>query len=91
MQELLKLNEEIEDLEDDYVTAELQYENQKAKMLIYTDFGMVLGKAKPTVAEKEAFVNTQCADLKQDYQMLGVIIGSKKRELEIRLRFAGDE
>ena len=91
MNELLELNQEIEDLEDDYVIAKLEYETKKADLLINTDFGIALGKAKPTVGEKDAYVTLQCADEKQAYKMIGNVIGSKKRELEIRLRFVGDE
>lgn len=89
--ELLKLNEEIEDLEETYVELKLYYENKKAELLLTTDFSAELGKAKPTVAEKDSWVKLQCADIEKDYRMIGVTIGSKKRMLDIMLKFVGDD
>lgn len=90
-QMLLELNDEIEDLENTYVELKLYYETKKAELLLNTDFGAELGKAKPTVAEKDSWVKLQCADIEKDYRMIGVTIGSKKRELDIRMKFVGDE
>ncbi len=89
--ELLKLNKDIEELEIEYVNAKLTAERKKADLLINTDFSGELGKAKPTVAEKDSWVKLQCLDEEQDYRMLKAIIGVKKRELEIRLKFVGEE
>lgn len=90
-EELLKLNEQIKDTEDSYVKAKLVYETEKARLLLETDFGVVIGKAKPTVAEKDAWVKLQCKELEENYKYIGVTIGSLKRKLDILLKFVGDE
>lgn len=87
---LLELNEEIEDLEDTYVEAKLEYECKKAELLLGTDFAAAIGKAKPTVAEKDAYVKLQCKPEEERYKYLGVTIGSKKRQLDILLNGAGE-
>lgn len=89
-QELLELNEEIEDLEDSYVEAKLVYEFKKAELLLGTDFAAVIGKAKPTVAEKDAYVTLECREEKERYKFLGVTISSKKRQLDILLKGTGE-
>ena len=90
-EELLQLNEEIETLEDEYVDSKLEYETRKADLLINTDFQLAIGKAKPTVGEKDAWVKLECADLEQAYKNLGVTIGSLKRKLDILSKFVGDD
>ena len=85
-QELLELNDEIEDLEDSYVEAKLDYEYKKAELLLGIDFAAAIGKAKPTVAEKDAYVKLECKAEEERYKYLGVTISSKKRQLEILLK-----
>lgn len=87
-EELLELNEEIEILENDYVDMKLEYELRKAELLLNTDFATVIGKAKPTVAEKDAWVKLQTVEDEKAYRQLGVIIASKKRRLDI---LSGDD
>ena len=89
--ELLELNVKITEMEDEYINAKLYYETKKAELLLTTDFGVELGKAKPTVAEKDAWVKMQCSDDEANYKYVGVTIGSMKRELEIRLKMCGDD
>lgn len=88
--ELLQLNEEIEDLEDSYVEAKINYEIKKAKLLLWTNFGAAIGKAKPTVADKEAYVKLECKKEEERYRYLGVTISSKKRQLDILLKGTGE-
>ena len=52
-----ELNGEIEEMETDYWNSKFDYEQQRANLLLGTDFGAVIGKAKPTVAEKDAYIN----------------------------------
>lgn len=89
--ELLELNDVITDLEDNYISAKLDYELTKANYQIGIDWSNVLGKAKPTVAEKEAWIKLECKDSEENYKLIGVELASKKRQLEILLRFVGGE
>ena len=89
--ELLNLNDEIYDLEETYVELKMNYEKKKADLLLNTDFGIAIGKAKPTVAEKDAFVKLNCLKEEEDYKLCGMQIGNKKRELEIKLKVCGDD
>ena len=86
--ELLQLNDDIEVLEDDYVGMKLEYEIKKANLLLNTDFASAIGKAKPTVAEKDAYVKLQTVEDERAYKQLGVTIGSMKRKLDI---LSGDD
>ena len=90
-EELLQLNDDIEVLEDEYVDMKLEYELKKSKMLLETDFATAIGKAKPTVAEKDAYVKLQTVEDERAYKKVGVTIGAMKRKLEILLKFVGDD
>lgn len=86
--ELLMFNDVLEEMEQEYVDMKLEYEMKKADLLLNTDFGTAIGKAKPTVAEKDAYVKLQTIEDERAYRQLGVTIGSKKRQLEI---ISGDD
>ena len=87
-EELLELNKEIEVAESEYVDMKLEYELKKSELLLNTDFAVALGKAKPTVGEKDAFVKRATAEDERAYKQLGVTIGSLKRQLDI---LSGDD
>ena len=90
-EELLELNQEIDDMMDEYINAKMYYETKKAELLLGTDFGAVLGKAKPTVAEKEAYLSLELKDDKANYKYIKATVDSLKRKLEILLMFVGDD
>ena len=56
-----ELNEEIRFMEENYWTAKCDYEQQRADILLNTDFASVIGKAKPTVAEKMLILSKKSA------------------------------
>ena len=87
-EELLELDREIEVAESEYVDMKLEFELKKANLLLNTDFASAIGKAKPTVAEKDAWVKRQIIEDERAYKQLGVTIGSLKRKLDI---LAGDD
>lgn len=87
-EELLQLNDDIEVLEDEYVDMKLEFEIKKAKLLLETDFATAIGKAKPTVAEKDAYVKLQTVEDERAYKQVGVTIGAMKRKLDI---LSGDD
>ena len=88
--EIRKLNDEIEEMETDYWTAKCDYEMQKANLLLGTDFASVIGKAKPTVAEKDSWIETQIGELKLNYRMIRTTLESKKRLFQVMLKEIGD-
>lgn len=90
-EELLELNKELEDLEATYVESKLEFETKKADLLLNTDFPTEIGKAKPTVGEKDAWIKLQTAEDERRVKDLGVIIGSRKRIYEILLKAVGDD
>lgn len=87
-EELLELDREIEVAESEYVDMKLEYEIKKANLLLNTDFASAIGKAKPTVAEKDAWVKRQIIEDERVYKQLRVTIDSLKRKLDI---LSGDD
>lgn len=88
-EEIRELNEEIEDMEKDYWNMKYDYEDEKAELLLGTDFGSVIGKSKPTVAEKDSWIETQIGEKRLHYRELRAEIDSKKRLFQIMLTELG--
>ena len=87
-EELLELDREIEVAESEYVDMKLEYELKKANLLLNTDFASAIGKAKVTVAEKDAWVKRQIIEDERASKQLRVTIDSLKRKLDI---LSGDD
>ena len=85
-----KLNDEIEKLENDYWNSKYDYEMQRANILLGTDFASVIGKAKPTVAEKDAYIEQTIGELRLNYRELRTTLESKKRLFQVMLKEIGD-
>ena len=85
-----KLNDEIEEMETDYWNKKFEYEQERADILLGTDFGAVIGKAKPTVAEKDAYIEQTIGELRLQYRELRTNLESKKRLFQIMLKEIGD-
>ena len=85
-----KLNDEIEEMETDYWNSKFEYEQERADILLGTDFGAVIGKAKPTVAEKDAYIEQTIGELRLQYRELRATLESKKRLFQIMLKEIGD-
>ena len=90
-EEIRKLNDEIEDLEDDYWNEKFDYEQRRADILLDTDFATEIGKAKPTIAEKDAYIEQQIGERRLNYRMIRTTLDSKKRLFQIMLKELGDE
>ena len=88
--EIRKLNEEIEELEDGYWEFKGDYEQDKANILLNTDWATAIGKAKPTVAEKDAYIEMELGDRRVHYHKLRNEIDMKKRLFQIMLKEIGD-
>lgn len=89
-EEIRLLSDEIQDFEKEYYHQKFDYEQSKAEMQLYTDFAELLGKAKPTVAEKEAYIEMEIGDKKLAYRMLRAELEAKKRLFQVMLREIGD-
>ena len=90
-EKIRKLNEEITSLEEEYWIAKCDYEMQKANLLLGTDFSGVIGKAKPTVAEKDSWIETQIGELKLNYRMIRATLESQKRLFQVMLKELGED
>lgn len=86
-----KLNDEIEELETDYWNSKYDYEQRSADILLNTDFASVIGKAKPTVGEKDAYIEQTIGELRLQYRELRTTLESKKRLFQVMLKEIGDE
>ena len=89
--EIRELNTEIEELENNYWELKGIYEKEKANILLYTDWGEAIGKAKPTVAEKDAYVELQLGNDRFDYRIVRATLDMKKRLFQILLKELGDD
>ena len=85
-----ELNDEIEEMETDYWNSKFDYELQRANLLLGTDFNAVIGKAKPTVAEKDAYIEQTIGELRLHYRELRTTLESKKRLFQVMLKEIGD-
>ena len=97
-EEIKNISEEIKDLNYDIANFEVEYWNKRrtlmqkrARLLLETDWAEVIGKAKPTVAEKDAYIDKQLADDQFHYRVLRTRIDCKKRLFQIMLKELGDE
>ena len=85
-----ELNDEIEEMETDYWNSKYDYEQQKADILLNTDFASVIGKAKPTVGEKDAYIEQTIGELRLQYRELRTTLESKKRLFQVMLKEIGE-
>ena len=90
-EEIRELNVEIESLENMYWNAKYDYEQMRADLLLDTDFATAIGKAKPTVAEKDAYIELEIGEMRLDYRMIRAVLDSKKRLFAVMLKELGDD
>ena len=93
VQKLIAINEELTDAVLNHAATKLRYKELEADLLLNTQFEEVLGKSKPTVAEKDAYVLLQLKDLKEEVDQLQARVDDLKRRYEIEkinIRFTGD-
>lgn len=89
-EEIRDLNDEITHFEIEYWNRKYEYESQRAEIVLGTDFSAVIGKAKPTVAEKDAYIQSQIGDLQLSYRKLRSELDEKKRLFQVMLKELGD-
>ena len=93
IQHLKAINEELVDAQLDYSVKKLLYKEKEAKLLLETDFETVLGKKRPTVDEKKAWLLLQMKEDKHEVNHAEVLVEKLKRDYEIEklnVRFTGD-
>ena len=82
--ELKMISETIFDLSITYSVKKIEYKKAEAKLMLETDFEEALGKKRPTVAEKEAYVYLQLVELKKEYDDCYYELEEAKRNYEIK-------
>ena len=68
---------------NDYPSLKLQYLQKNNNLLLNTDFEEVLGKTRPTVGEKEAYIETQLFTLKSELEIAKENVASIKRDIDL--------
>ena len=93
IQHLKAINEKIDDAQLDFSVKKLLYKEKEAKLLLETDFEEVLGKKRPTVDEKKAWLLLQMKEDKHEVNHAEALVDKLKRDYEIEklnVRFTGD-
>ena len=93
VQKLKAINEQITEAQLDYFAKKLLYKEKEAKLLLETDFEEALGKKRPTVDEKKAYLLQQMNKDKHELNHAEILVEKLKREYEIEklnIRFTGD-
>ena len=93
IQHLKSINEQLVDAQLDYAAKKLLYKEREADLLLHTDFEEVLGKKRPTVDEKKAWLLLQMKEDKHEVNHAEALVDKLKRDYEIEklnIRFTGD-
>ena len=93
IQHLKSINEQLVDAQLDFSAKKLLYKEREAKILLETDFEEALGKKRPTVDEKKAYILLQMKEDKHEVNHAEILVERLKREYEIEklnIRFTGD-
>ena len=93
IQHLKSINEQLVDAQLDYAAKKLLYKEREADLLLNTDFEEVLGKKRPTVDEKKAWLLLEMKEAKHELNHAEVLVEKLKRDYEIEklnIRFTGD-
>ena len=84
VEELHNLNDSIFDLSITYSVKKIEYKKEEAKLMLETDFEEVLGKKRPTVGEKEAYIFLQLEELKKELDDCYYELEAARRGYEIK-------
>ena len=68
---------------NDYTSLKLQYSQKSNDLLLNTNFEEVLVKKRPTVGEKEAYIENKLFTLKSELTIAKENINSIKRDIDI--------
>lgn len=93
IQHLKAISESLTNAQLDYYAQKLIYKEEEAKLLLETNFEEELGKSRPTVAEKDAFVTLKLKPIKEEVDKASAIVDDLKRSYEIEklnVKFTGN-
>ena len=93
IQHLKSINEQLVDAQLDYAAKKLLYKEKEADLLLNTDFEEELGKKRPTVDEKKAWLLVQMKEAKHELKRAEILVEELKRDYEIEklnIRFTGN-
>ena len=83
IEELQKASQDIIELTLDYSAKKLLLKEKEAKLMLETDFEEVLGKKRPTVDEKKAYITLQTLKDKESLDKSTAEMEKAKRTYEI--------
>lgn len=83
LEEKNNLIKELDETRKKFIKADIKYRRKKCKMMLECNFEEILETSRPTVAQKEAYIEFKTLNLKEKKDMLYNEI--KKLELEIDL------
>ena len=84
IEELQKASQDIIELTLDYSAKKILLKEKEAKLMLETDFEEVLGKKRPTVDEKKAYITLQTLKEKEALDKSTAEMEKAKRTYEIR-------
>jgi len=93
IQHLKAISESLTNAQLDYYAQKLIYKEEEAKLLLETNFEEELGKSRPTVAEKDAYVTLKLKPIKEEVDKASAIVDDLKRSYEIEklnVKFTGN-
>ena len=82
---LQKLAKETCETEQAYLTAKHELDILKAQFVLKNDWEEVLGKSRPTVAEKEAYIALSTEEKEREVNQLKVELDYSKKLLELSI------
>lgn len=83
LEEKNNLIKELDETRKKFIKADIKYRRKKCRMMLECNFEEILETSRPTVAQKEAYIEFKTLNLKEKKDMLYNEI--KKLELEIDL------
>jgi tetrahydromethanopterin S-methyltransferase subunit B len=93
IQHLKAISESLTNAQLDYYAQKLIYKEEEAKLLLETNFEEELGKSRPTVAEKDAYVTLKLKPIKEEVDKASAIVDDLRRSYEIEklnVKFTGN-
>lgn len=84
IEDLYRINQEIISTSLDYSVNKIDLKKTEADLMLNTNFEEVLGKNRPTVGDKEAYITLQTADLKKELEAVESKLDGLKREYSIK-------